>query len=299
MPTIHDSGYKKLFSNKVIFRQLLETFVTEDWVQELDFDNCETVDKSFISEHYKETESDIIYKVRLRDNDLYIFVLIEFQSRVERFMALRMLNYITDFYMDYVASNPGVKTLPAIFPILLYNGDAQWTAPTTIAELIADGNRLGRFALNFEYFKIAENEYSKDELLRIKNIVSTLFLAESYYDIKVLQDELLTLFDRETDRESVSLFLNWFKQLSEHGRIEPVDYKSLEQIYITREEVRSMLISALEKERKAIFKKGKIEGKIEIARRMLADGLEVSFITKITGLSEGEILKLKNEIPSN
>ena len=60
MPTIHDSGYKKLFSNKVIFRQLIETFVKEDWVKDLDFDSCDTVDKSFISEHYKETESDII-----------------------------------------------------------------------------------------------------------------------------------------------------------------------------------------------------------------------------------------------
>jgi hypothetical protein len=43
---IHDSGYKKLFSNHTIFRQLLETFVGEPWVQELDFSQCETVDKS-------------------------------------------------------------------------------------------------------------------------------------------------------------------------------------------------------------------------------------------------------------
>jgi len=76
MPTIHDSGYKKLFSNKVIFRQLIETFVKEDWVKDLDFDSCDTVDKSFISEHYKETESDIIYKLRLRDKEIYIFMLI-------------------------------------------------------------------------------------------------------------------------------------------------------------------------------------------------------------------------------
>lgn len=52
MPTmtanIHDSGYKKLFSNHTIFRQLVETFVHEDWVKELDFSVCETVDISTI-----------------------------------------------------------------------------------------------------------------------------------------------------------------------------------------------------------------------------------------------------------
>lgn len=71
MKTIHDKGYKKLFSNKVIFRQLMETFVHEDWVKDLDFDSCETLNKSFISSHYKETESDIIYKIRLRDKEVY------------------------------------------------------------------------------------------------------------------------------------------------------------------------------------------------------------------------------------
>lgn len=53
--TYHDSGYKRLLGNKTIFRQLYETFVEEDWVAKLDFDRAERLDKSFVSEHYKET----------------------------------------------------------------------------------------------------------------------------------------------------------------------------------------------------------------------------------------------------
>jgi predicted transposase/invertase (TIGR01784 family) len=64
-----------------------------------------------------------------------------------------------------------------------------------------------------------------------------------------------------------------------------------------------MLIKSLEKEKKEIFKKGKIEGriegkiegKIEDAKNMLARGLSISFISKVTGLSEAEILKLQSE----
>ncbi len=119
---IHDSGYKKLFSNQTIFRQLLTTFVKEDWVDDLDFESCQTIDKSFISEHYKETESDLLYKVGLKEREIYIYILIEFQSTVDDFMALRVLNYITNFYMDYLTSNKGVKKLPAVFPIVLYRG---------------------------------------------------------------------------------------------------------------------------------------------------------------------------------
>ena len=71
--SVHDSGYKRLFSNHTIFRQLLETFVAEPWVKGLDFSRCETVDKSFISEHYKETESDLLYRVGLYERrSLYL-----------------------------------------------------------------------------------------------------------------------------------------------------------------------------------------------------------------------------------
>ena len=169
---IHDSGYKKLFSNRTIFRQLLETFVSQEWVNSLDFDKCEPLDKSFISEHYKETESDLIYKVQFHDREVYIYILIEFQSTVDPFMALRVLNYITNFYMDFLVNNREVKKLPALFPIVLYNGSAPWTAPVNLAALIEQNPPLGRFALDFEYFLIAENQYSQEALLKIRNIVS-------------------------------------------------------------------------------------------------------------------------------
>lgn len=300
MTTIHDSGYKKLFSNKVIFRQLLETFVKEDWVKELDFDTCETIDKTFISYHYVETESDIIYKIKWQGKEAYVFILIEFQSRVERFMALRILNYISSFYMDYLASKRGVKMLPAIFPIVLYNGEGKWTAPVRLADLIEDHQQLGRFAINFEYFKIAENEFSKEELLQIKNIVSTLFLAESNYDIDMLKEEFLNLFEKESDKQAVSLFFNWLMQLAEHGRVDKIDYKSLERIYKDKEEVKEMLITAIKKQKKEFYNKGLVDGmekqKMMIARKMLFQGMEIPFIIQLTGLSEEAVLKLKAEL---
>ncbi len=311
---IHDSGYKKLFSNRTIFRQLLETFVNQDWVHSLNFDKCEPLDKSFISEHYKETESDLIYKVQFHDHEVYIYILIEFQSTVDPFMALRVLNYITNFYMDFLVNNSGVNKLPAVFPIVLYNGSAPWTAPVNLSALIEQTPPLGRFALDFEYFLIAENEYSQEALLKIRNIVSTLFLAESHYDLDVLEVELLNLFSSEGDRQAVSLFLNWFRQLAFHGRLESDDYESLESIYRTEEEVKTMLVTALERERERFFQnglregeqKGKQEGllegeqkgRIETAKVMLAKRMEMTLISEITNLTEAQLLELRDGLPS-
>ncbi|MEZ4836526.1 MAG: Rpn family recombination-promoting nuclease/putative transposase [Caldilineaceae bacterium] len=135
---MHDSGYKILFSNRTIFRQLMETFVTQSWVAQLDFDRAERVDKSFVSAHYKETESDLIYRLPWGDDELYVYVLMEFQSTVDSWMALRMLNYITNFYMDWIEANGDAEKLPPIFPLLLYNGDTRWHAATSLGELIED-----------------------------------------------------------------------------------------------------------------------------------------------------------------
>ena len=317
---IHDSGYKKLFSNRTIFRQLIETFVNQEWVHSLDFDTCEPLDKSFISEHYKETESDLIYKIQFHDREVYIYILIEFQSTVDPFMALRVLNYITNFYMDFLVNNSSVKKLPAVFPVVLYNGEARWTAPVNLSELIEQTPPLGAFGLDFQYFLIAENQYSQEALLKIRNIVSTLFLAESYYDVDVLEVELLNLFSLESDKQAVSLFLNWFRQLAVHGRLESDDYESLESIYRTEEEVKTMLVTALERERQQIFQnglregeqKGKQEGllegkqegllegeqkgRIETAKAMLAKGMEMTLISEITNLPEAQLLELRDRL---
>jgi predicted transposase/invertase (TIGR01784 family) len=297
MHQLNDKGYKWLFKNKTIFRQLLETFVSLDWVKELDFDTCERLDKSFISDHYKETASDIIYKIRLKQKEIYIVILVEFKSKVERFTSLRILNYITNFWMDYVESTPKARMLPPVFPILLYNGDAKWTAPVTITELVDGHEYLGRYAVNFEYFKIAENAYPKRVLLKIKNIVSTLFLAEAHYNVDLLVKELLALFEQEEDKAAISLLINWFAQLRRHERIPEKDYNKLERVYANKQEAQQMLITAVRKEKQSFFDKGKREGKregrVQVARKMLAKGFAVALIAEVTGLSAEKIVKLK------
>jgi hypothetical protein len=54
------------------------------------------------------------------------------------------------------------------------------------------------------------------------------------------------------DKQTLSLFLNWFRQLAVRGYIPPNDFAQIEQEYRTKEEVTSMLIKALEREREAI-----------------------------------------------
>ncbi len=219
-------------------------------------------------------------------------------------MAVRVLHYMMSFYLDLMKQK-NLKKLPPIFPIVLYNGNKKWTAPVELKTLIENHELLGEFGINFKYFKIAENEFSPDSLLKIQNLVSTIFLSEVHYDIDVLLDEILGLFDKE-NREAVSLLFNWFKYLYENKRITEDDFEQLNKVYYDKGEA-SMLIESIRKERRNfnnIIKKerlegkneGKLEGKLErnkeVARLMLLKGLDINLIKEITQLSKEEIEKL-------
>lgn len=303
MKDVHDRGYTKLFSNLEIFRELITTFVHEPWVNDLDFSKCELVKDSFLSKRYKKTFTDLLYKIKLRGHDLYIVILLEFKAVPDRFTALQILGYVVDFYRHLLDSQKRAKKLPPVFPIMLYNGKRRWTAPVNLSGLIEGEHLPGKKMLHFEYFPIIENAFGKNELLKIGNIVSTLFLAETHYDLSLLERELSRLFKKPRDHKAASLLLNWFKQLALHGRINEPDFEKLEQTSYDPKEV-NMFEEAIKKEREQMYKrglekglekgmeKGVERGVKRIAAMMLAHGETIAKVRRYTGLSETAIKSL-------
>lgn len=169
--------------------------------------------------------------------------------------------------MDYIANTKKIDKLPTVFPIVVYNGSDKWTAPTDLASLLDQAVDLGDYGVRCRYFKIVENSFSREQLLAIRNLISTLFLAEAHYDIELLIEEFVHLFEQESDKQAVSLLVNWFRQLTAYGRIQVADYAALEQEYHSAQEVRAMLIEALEKEKQQLREnmRDEVRDEVEIA----------------------------------
>ena len=163
MPT-HDNAYKHVFSHPKAVQDLLRGFVHEDWVQHLDYSTLEKVSGSYISDDLRDREDDIIWRIRMHadtpgatktthsdgndDKDspdpnatigewLYVYLLLEFQSSNDPWMAVRILTYIGLLYQDLIKSGQTkARKLPAVFPLVLYNGEAPWAAARELDELI-------------------------------------------------------------------------------------------------------------------------------------------------------------------
>lgn len=215
-------------------------------------------------------------------------------------MVLRVLHYVSGLYLDHLLTHGVRETerLPAVLPIVLYNGDETWTAPTSIGDLIADYPPLGEYKPAFDYLKIAENEFSLGRLLGIRNIISALFIVEAHYDLSLLEDLLLALYDEEPDREAIYLFLNWLKQLALYGRIDEEKYGSLTKVIRSKEEVKSMLLTAIEREKKQIREEGGNLRAQQIALAMIAQGFAPQQIADLTGLTIAQVIDLHDHAPA-
>jgi len=97
----YDSGYHLLFSNPKLVVDLINNYVPETWVQQLDFSSLQRVNAKFHAEGLKRREGDIIYRVNLNNGDpIYLYLLLEFQSRSDTWMAARVGTYVFLLYQN-------------------------------------------------------------------------------------------------------------------------------------------------------------------------------------------------------
>src|SRR5258705_10681655 len=89
-----DSAYKLLFSHTELVRDLLVQFVPVVRAENLKFDSLQRVNASYVADGGQQRHSDVVWKIRLADNWLYLYLLLEFQSAPDPLMALRMHVYL-------------------------------------------------------------------------------------------------------------------------------------------------------------------------------------------------------------
>ena len=178
----HDNSYKRLFAHADLVRDLLQGFVHEDWVQDIDPETFERVTGNYVGPGNEPRESDMVWRVRLRENGgwLYVYILVEFQATVDPTMALRMMVYLGLLLQDLLRQ--GVRTpsgkLPPVFPVVAYNGNPAWTAALDVADLVDPvGRGLEVYRPRLRYFLLDEKHLGTEGLAG-RNLMSAVIRLE-------------------------------------------------------------------------------------------------------------------------
>ena len=259
----HDSSYKFLFANPEFVRDLVMGFIPDDWLQSLDYSTLEKIPSSYVSDDFKQREDDVVWRVKVGEDWVYLYLLIEFQSSVDKYMSLRMMVYIGLLYQDLVKRGEVLADgrLPPILPIVLYNGSQKWTAATNIADLIHDvPGMVNHYKPSLQYCLIDENNYTDTELASLNNLVAAVFRLEHANSPSAVSDLVKLLIDWLDDRPDLrKMFAHWLRatlmRKPEYGIVMP----QVDEL----QEIRVMLADKLEVWAKAYIAEGEIKGKQE------------------------------------
>ena len=176
----HDSGYKQLFSHPQMVRDLLLGFVPGPWRERADFSSLERVNASYVSESDRQRHDDMVWRLKVGEQWVWVYLLLEFQSEADAWMALRMLVYV-GLLSQHLVKEGELQDgkLPAIVPIVLYNGAPAWKAATDVAECYAPSlPGLEPYRPRLLYHLVDEARLKLHSLQGVRNLAEALFQLE-------------------------------------------------------------------------------------------------------------------------
>ncbi|MBF0500824.1 MAG: Rpn family recombination-promoting nuclease/putative transposase [Candidatus Riflebacteria bacterium] len=272
----HDESYKKFFSFPEMVEDLLRGFVHEEWIERLDFLTLERVNGSYVTDTFRQRHDDVVWRVRWGEEWLYVYILIEFQSEVDEFMALRIMTYIGLLYQDLIGQKQLFKgkLLPPVLPIVLYNGVSRWTAAEDVYDLIVPlKGGLEKYRPHISYLLIDEGRYAATELSELHNLVAALFRLEKSRDmssVRLAIENLIEWLKLPDQKELRSTFTRWIYKVFIQTRFPKEKIPEIQDL----EEARTMLSKTVVEWTKQWKEEGRVEGIEEGLEEGLEKGLE-------------------------
>ena len=274
---MHDESYKRLFASTRMVEDLVRGFAGGAWLAGADFTSLERLSSEYVSDELRRRHGDVVWRLRLGGRWAYLLVLLEFQSRTDPLMALRIHEYTLGVYRE-VARNgsrgPGAR-LPAVLPVVLYNGASRWTAAVELGELIEPvGAELRAYQPSQRYLVVDERRVEEDDLPagNLMRAVVGLERSGSPEDLRRVVAWLQGRLAAPVDAELRGAFVDWVMRLA--GRLAPGGESQGAAVVRTLEEARVTLEERVAQWPKQWFREGREEGLEQGLEQGREEGLE-------------------------
>ena len=132
---VHDRAFKALFHPPEAALSLLRSALPATLVDAIDPGSIKPGPTDFSNDLLEEDHRDLLFEATIRGQHV-LFYVIEHQRTVQWFMALRLLRYVIGVWDWWLSKHPETKTLPAVIPFVLHQGDKAWNAPRSLAALM-------------------------------------------------------------------------------------------------------------------------------------------------------------------
>lgn len=300
--TPHDAVFKQFLRHADTARDFLDIHLPPALRKMCDLDTLTLASGSFIEENLRAYYSDVLWALKTAAGEGYIYVVIKHQSSPDAFMAFRLMRYAIAAMQRHLDN--GHKTLPLVIPILFYHGVAT-PYPWSLSWLDMFADPALAKQLYTGPFPLMDITVVPDDEIVQHRRVALLELMQKH----IRQRDLLGIVEHLTaillngyanDRQLKTLFnylihsgkaLRLGKFIREVAQRVPQHKEKLMTIAERLREVgrRQGKREGLEKGRLEGVEEGQRAEALRIAQTMLAEGMALEMVLRITGLPEAAL----------
>ena len=300
----HDQFFKTGFSKKTFAKELLFLIFSKEERKAYDLNKIQLEKGSFPDD----ARADLVLSVPLKnkpENKIRIFILIEHKSQYDVKLFYQLFRYLT-FLIQKSLMETG-KIVPVI-PVVFYHGKTPWKWKKFFQEAFADENFLAlpvstrENMLNFKVRVLDLHSSRLQKIIRDRNFKSRVLfhlLREVWFSKPSLSfvSKVLELCDEEIKSQE-DIMLNMAEYLSKAYKMKQGVWRKAEELAVKRGLLNKGGYMDI---KKFIAERERHEGqqveRQRVVLNMLKNKMDIKIITKVTGLSEKEIKKLKKGSP--
>ena len=259
---VHDEIYKRLFAFPRMVEDLMRGFAAREWAAAIDFSTLRKLPAEYVSDEMRRRIGDAVWAVQLRDGG-HVLAMLEFQSRNDPMMALRILVYTGLLYQEVVRNDAPVldsgRRLPAVLPVVLYNGTTPWRAAREFADVVQPTDPALELYRPSQRYHVLDEYHVAEEQLPGANLVTAAIRLEridSPSDLVRVVDLLREWLRDPEDNGLRQAFTDWVRRIAQ--RIVPGEETLAAEM--TLEDMRMSVVERVSEWPKQWLREGREQG---------------------------------------
>ena len=285
----HDVIFKRILLNK----KEVSKFIYKKFKIKIKAEELELYNKEFIKRGGRLLSADVIYKLKNRK----VFFLIEHQTKNYYHMSFRILNYEVEIMRTCSGSKKEEKEAVVLAGVI-HTGKDKWTAPRTIRELQediygrgieipGDLQTLGNYALE------DVNDYTKEELLESDSLLDKGMYLEKTINTKEFLENIKKVYEK-IKKEDYEI-MNEVIRIALSGNMTAMKIEVFIAM-LNGKEGKNMLAlkeridAEFRGHREAGRREGRKAEKLETAKNMLRENIDIDIIERVTGLKRKQFM---------
>jgi len=122
-----DKLFKTWMADIRVAKDIFHMCLPKAILETIDFNYLTLSPQSHITHRHKNRNVDVLYETKINGKDGYLYILTEHQSEPDRFMPLRLMEYVILIIRHHLKQHKNCDTFPVIYPLVFYTGNKPYS----------------------------------------------------------------------------------------------------------------------------------------------------------------------------